>query len=234
MLERIIQYSIHHKLIVLLFSGGMVAFGLYALLNIPIGAVPDVTNNQVQIITTSRNLATEDVEKFLTYPVELEMANLPEVKEIRSISKFGLSVVTVVFNDNIDTYLPRQLIAEKIKNAEVREIAHFDVRIGIHTGPVVAGVVGTKKFAYDIWGDTVNIASRLESNSQPGKINVSENPYKLIKDSFDCEYRGEIEAKNKGMMKMYYVHKKKGDSKHISKSNNKEFPSNNTSQERAS
>ena len=118
MLERIIQYSIHHKLIVLLFSLGVIGFGLYSLTEIPIGAVPDVTNNQVQIITTSRNLATEDVEKFLTYPVELEMANLPEVKEIRSISKFGLSVVTVVFNDKMGTYLPRQLIAEKIKAAE--------------------------------------------------------------------------------------------------------------------
>ncbi len=123
---------------------------------------------------------------------------------------------------------------ENIKNAEVREITHFDVRIGIHTGPVVAGVVGTKKFAYDIWGDTVNIASRLESNSQPGKINVSESTYKLIKNSFDCEYRGEIEAKNKGMMKMYYVHKKKGDSNHFSNSNKEEFHSNNKSQERAS
>lgn len=137
MLERIIQYSIHHKLIVLLFSGGMVAFGLYALLNIPIGAVPDVTNNQVQIITTSRNLATEDVEKFLTYPVELEMANLPEVKEIRSISKFGLSVVTVVFNDNIDTYLPRQLIAEKIKTAEEKIPAGFGKPF---MGPITTGL----------------------------------------------------------------------------------------------
>lgn len=115
MLERLIQYSIHHKLIILLFSAGIIGFGTYALTKIPIGAVPDVTNNQVQIITTSRNLATEDVEKFLTYPVELEMANLPDVTEIRSISKFGLSVVTVVFNDNIGTYLPRQLIAEKLK-----------------------------------------------------------------------------------------------------------------------
>ena len=114
MLERIIQYSIHHKLIVFLFVAGIIGFGLYSLSNIPIGAVPDVTNNQVQVITTSRNLATEDVEKFLTYPVELEMANLPGVKEIRSVSKFGLSVVTVVFNDDMGTYLPRQLIAEKI------------------------------------------------------------------------------------------------------------------------
>ncbi len=81
----------------------------------------------------------------------------------------------------------------------------FDIRIGINTGPVVAGVVGFKKFAYDIWGDTVNIASRMESNSEPGKINVSENTYTLIKDVFDCEYRGEIDVRNRGRMKMYFV-----------------------------
>ena len=85
------------------------------------------------------------------------------------------------------------------------EIAHFDVRIGIITGPVVAGVVGTKKFAYDIWGDTVNVASRMEAASKEGKINVTENTYLLIKDYFKCKYRGEIEVKNKGVMKMYFV-----------------------------
>jgi len=137
MLDKIIQYSIHHKLIVLLFSLGIIGFGLYSLSEIPIGAVPDVTNNQVQIITTSRNLATEDVEKFLTYPVELEMANLPDVKEIRSISKFGLSVVTVVFNDNIGTYLPRQLIAEKIKAAEEKIPAGFGKPF---MGPITTGL----------------------------------------------------------------------------------------------
>lgn len=85
------------------------------------------------------------------------------------------------------------------------DMTRYDIRIGINTGPVVAGVVGNKKFAYDIWGDTVNIASRMESNSEPGKINVSDNTYQLIKDQYTCTYRGEIEAKNKGKMKMYFV-----------------------------
>ncbi len=85
----------------------------------------------------------------------------------------------------------------------------FDIRIGINTGPVVAGVVGTKKFAYDIWGDTVNVASRMETMSEPGKINIGENTYELVKDVFDCEYRGEIAVKNRGAMKMYFVNNTK-------------------------
>ena len=94
---------------------------------------------------------------------------------------------------------------EETKRQSKNGIAHFNIRIGMNTGPVVAGVVGKNKFAYDIWGDTVNVASRMESNSEPGKINVSENTYQLIKAHFDCEYRGEIDVKNKGMMKMYFV-----------------------------
>lgn len=91
------------------------------------------------------------------------------------------------------------------KNINALNQTRFEIRIGINTGPLVAGVVGIKKFAYDIWGDTVNIASRMESNSETGKINISENTYELIKNAFDCDYRGEIEAKNKGVMKMYFV-----------------------------
>ncbi|WP_436516084.1 efflux RND transporter permease subunit [Ekhidna sp. To15] len=117
MLERIIRFSLSNKLIILLLTASVVGYGLFSITRISIGAVPDVTNNQVQVITTSRNLSTSDVEKFITYQVELEMANLPGVKEIRSVSKFGLSVVTIVFEDELGTYLPRQLIAEKIKSA---------------------------------------------------------------------------------------------------------------------
>ena len=104
---------------------------------IPIGAVPDVTNNQVQVITTSQNLSTQDIEQFITYPVELEMANLPGVIEIRSISKFGLSVVTIVFEDDMGTYLPRQLIAEKIKSAAEKIPEGFGTP---EMGPITTGL----------------------------------------------------------------------------------------------
>ncbi|HEY9177073.1 MAG TPA: adenylate/guanylate cyclase domain-containing protein [Flavipsychrobacter sp.] len=81
----------------------------------------------------------------------------------------------------------------------------FEIRIGVHSGEVVAGIVGVKKFAYDIWGDTVNTAARMEQNSEAGKINISQTTYKLVQDKFTCIYRGELEAKNKGMLKMYFV-----------------------------
>jgi class 3 adenylate cyclase len=89
------------------------------------------------------------------------------------------------------------------------EILHapntFEVRIGVHSGPVVAGIVGKRKFAYDIWGDTVNTAARMEQNSEAGRINISQATYQLIKDKFVCSYRGEISAKNKGNLAMYFV-----------------------------
>ncbi|MBU8892945.1 MAG: CusA/CzcA family heavy metal efflux RND transporter [Bacteroidales bacterium] len=137
MINQIINFSIKNKLIVILFTLTIAAFGLFSVFQIPVGAVPDITNNQVQVITTSGNLSTQDVEQFITYPVELEMANLPGVTEIRSISKFGLSVVTIVFEDNIGTYLPRQLIAEKIKNAAANIPEGFGVP---EMGPITTGL----------------------------------------------------------------------------------------------
>ncbi|MCV6639214.1 adenylate/guanylate cyclase domain-containing protein [Candidatus Albibeggiatoa sp. nov. NOAA] len=82
---------------------------------------------------------------------------------------------------------------------------YWEIRIGLHSGSVIAGVVGEKKFAYDIWGDTVNIASRMESASEAGKINISKDSYELIKDHFSCEYRGKIAIKNRGEMEMFFV-----------------------------
>lgn len=147
MLDKIIQWSINNKLIVFLFIAGWIAFGVYSLSSLPIGAVPDVTNNQVQVITTSRNLATEDVEKYLTYPVELEMANLPGVQEIRSVSKFGLSVVTIVFDDDLGTYLPRQLIAERIKIAQESIPEGFGQPF---MGPITTGLGEIYQYVVDV------------------------------------------------------------------------------------
>ncbi|MBK8556359.1 MAG: tetratricopeptide repeat protein [Lewinellaceae bacterium] len=89
------------------------------------------------------------------------------------------------------------------KKAEGKPV--FEMRIGIHTGPVVAGVVGSHKFAYDIWGDTVNTAARLEQGSEPGKINISETTFQKVKDLFPCNFRGHLSAKNKGEIAMYFI-----------------------------
>src|SRR5690606_14828736 len=83
--------------------------------------------------------------------------------------------------------------------------AAWVLRIGLHSGPVVAGVVGKRKFAYDIWGDTVNTASRMESSGAPGEVNISGTTFQLVKDFFVCEHRGQVEAKNKGKIDMYFV-----------------------------
>lgn len=147
MLANIIQFSIKNKFLVLLFTAFIVGFGLYSLSQIPIGAVPDVTNNQVQVITTSRNLSTQDMEQFITYPVELEMANLPGVIEIRSVSKFGLSVVTIVFEDDMGTYLPRQLIAEKIKSASEKIPEGFGTP---EMGPITTGLGEIYQYVLDV------------------------------------------------------------------------------------
>ena len=147
MLSKIIKFSIKNKFMVFLFTTFVVGFGIYALTQIPIGAVPDVTNNQVQVITTSQNLSTQDIEQFITYPVELEMSNLPGVVEIRSTSKFGLSVVTIVFEESMGTYLPRQLIAEKL--ISVRE----NIPEGFGSpemGPITTGLGEIYQYILDV------------------------------------------------------------------------------------
>lgn len=147
MLSKIIQFSINHKLIIGLFTLVLIGFGVFSLTQLPIGAVPDITNNQVQVITTSRNLSTQDMEQFITYPVELEMANLPGVVEIRSTSKFGLSVVTIVFEESMGTYLPRQLIAEKIQSASENIPEGFGTP---QMGPITTGLGEIYQYILDV------------------------------------------------------------------------------------
>lgn len=118
MINKIIDFSINNKFIIGLLTLIIVAAGIWSMTQVPIDAVPDITNNQVQVITQSPNLGTEDIEQIVTYPIEVAMSNLPEVKEIRSVSRFGLSVVTIVFDDAMGTYLPRQLVGEKLDDVK--------------------------------------------------------------------------------------------------------------------
>jgi class 3 adenylate cyclase len=136
-------------------------------------------------------------------------------------SKFGLEKIKTIGDSYMcasglpisnKDHAKNAIMAAKEMIALVKEemnasdgLIHYEIRVGIHTGPVVAGIVGIKKWQYDIWGDTVNIASRMESGSKPGRINLSETTYQLIKEDYTCEYRGEIEVKNRGVLKMYFL-----------------------------
>ncbi|MCD6366442.1 MAG: CusA/CzcA family heavy metal efflux RND transporter [Bacteroidales bacterium] len=119
MINSIISFSIKNKALIGLMVIGLILGGIYSMTKVPLDAMPDITNNQVLVITTAPNLGTEDIEQFVTYQVELAVANLPDVIEIRSVSRFGLSVVTIVFKESAGTYLPRQLVSEAL--AEVKE-----------------------------------------------------------------------------------------------------------------
>lgn len=115
MFRKIVHFSIRKKLFVVLSTIFLLAGGIYSMLTLPIDAVPDITNNQVQIVTVSPTLAPQEVEQLITFPIETAMSNIMNVKEIRSVSRFGLSLVTVVFDDKVPTLDARQLINEQIQ-----------------------------------------------------------------------------------------------------------------------
>jgi len=118
MIDKIIVFSIRSKILILSLTAALISIGTFALLKLPLDAVPDVTNNQVLIITQDPNLAAYEMEKFVTAPIELAMANLPDMVEMRSISKFSLSNVTVIFKDNVDPYHARLLVLEKLNDLQ--------------------------------------------------------------------------------------------------------------------
>lgn len=117
MLKKIIEFSIHHKWLIAIGTFGLVLSGIYSLKHLSIDAVPDITNNQVQVITTSPTLATQEVESLISYPVEQAMATIAETEQVRSISRFGLSVVTIVFKEGVDIYWARQQVNERLTAA---------------------------------------------------------------------------------------------------------------------
>lgn len=118
MLDKIILFSIKNKFVIGLFTLALVLWGIFSLSRLPIDALPDITNNQVQVITSSPTLAAQEVEKFITYPIEQAVKPIPKIVELRSISRFGLSVVTVVFEEEVDIFWARTQISERLKEAE--------------------------------------------------------------------------------------------------------------------
>ena len=137
MLTKIISFSIRNKLLIGLFTMAVVVYGLFQFTRLPIDAVPDITNNQVQIITIAPSLGATDIERLVTFPVEQVNNNIPGIKEIRSFSRFGLSVVTIVFEDGIDVYWARQQVSERLTQVQ----ANLPVEIGKpELGPVTTGL----------------------------------------------------------------------------------------------
>ena len=137
MLGRVISFSVHHKLLIGLMVFVFAVYGVYQFTLLPIDAVPDITDNQVQIITTSPSLSAPDVERLITFPIEQSVSNVPGITEIRSFSRFGLSLITIVFKDDVDIYWARQQVTERMRQAE----SQIPAGVGIpELAPVTTGL----------------------------------------------------------------------------------------------
>jgi len=168
----------------------------------------------VGFTNTTQNISApiliENLNKIFTH-----FDKLVEKHELEKIKTIGDSymVVSGIMDQSKDHMnkiadLALTMVAD-IHKFSLDGKTNCDVRIGIHSGPVIAGVIGTKKFSYDVWGDAVNTASRMESFSEPGKIQISEKFYEYIKNDYECEYRGETEIKSKGVMSLYFLLRKR-------------------------
>lgn len=165
-----------------------------------------VNFTQLSEILSPQDLVAEIHECFSAFDKIIEKHKMEKIKTIGDayLAASGLPITNT--NHAIVAINAASDILDYINNRKSNtHQVQLDVRIGINSGPVVAGIVGIKKFAYDIWGDTVNTAARMEQNCEKGKINISGSTYELVKAQFDCMHRGKIEAKNKGKIDMYYV-----------------------------
>lgn len=164
---------------------------------------------EVAATLTPKELVEEINECFSTFDRIVEKYNVEKIKTIGDayMAAGGLPKSNDTHaEDVVKAAFEIQLYMEKLKARRILENKlFFEIRMGIHTGPVVAGIVGVKKFAYDIWGDTVNTASRMESSGEIGKVNVSGTTYNLVKNLFSCQYRGKVLAKGKGEIDMYFI-----------------------------
>ncbi|MCB1176893.1 MAG: guanylate cyclase, partial [Leptospiraceae bacterium] len=180
----------------------------------------------------ANNLTPEELIKaldtcFIQFDKISEKFNLEKLKTIGDSYMCAGGIPVSNKTHAIDCVLAGfeiQHFIENMKKYNKDKFPFNELRLGIHSGPLVAGVIGEKKFAYDVWGDTVNTASRMESSGSPGEINISGDTYNLIKDLFECEYRGKVSAKNKGEIDMYFVHKIKAN---YSKDEKGEIPNKN-------
>ena len=160
-------------------------------------------------LLSPKELVTEIDTCFKGIDKVMGKYNIEKIKTIGDAYMAAGGLPTTNTTHPIDVVMAAQeiiLFMESLKQERIKNNKpFFEIRIGIHTGPVIAGIVGIKKFSYDIWGDTVNTASRLESSGEVNKINLSGATYDLIKDQYQCEHRGKIEAKNKGKIDMYFL-----------------------------
>jgi len=150
MIDKIITFALQQRFLVLTFTLLLIGLGVYSAKNLPIDAFPDVTNIQVQIITEAEGMAPTEVEKLVSFPIEVTMTGIPKVTEVRSLSKIGLSVVTVVFEDDMDTYFARQLVFERLQQAKENLPPGVDAEMG----PISTGL--GEIYQYAVEGDGYN------------------------------------------------------------------------------
>jgi adenylate cyclase len=158
---------------------------------------------------TAEELVAELDNSFRAFDEIAKRHNLEKIKTIGDAYMAAGGLPTPNETHAVDCVLAALEFQAFIEAEQARRRAlglpGWPIRIGIHSGPLVAGVIGQEKFSYDVWGDTVNTASRMESSGAPGRINISQDTHKLVKDFFECEYRGAITAKNKGEIEMYFI-----------------------------